>query len=133
VGEVVKLQKAPSGLMGLCPFHKESTPSFHVNTHRQVYRCFGCGKMGDVFSFVERFNGLNFRGAVEWLSGKPNGAIKLEGGESLRRMVMELQEMKEAVWLQKLSLMDEAPESYTEQRRGGVESGGETNGTTRRR
>ena len=61
VSEVVSLQTAGKGqLKGLCPFHNEKTPSFHVNQDRGFYYCFGCGAKGDVFDFLMQTQGIDF-------------------------------------------------------------------------
>ena len=49
----VSLKKAGRSFTGLCPFHTEKTPSFHVNTERQIFHCFGCGAGGDVIAFIQ--------------------------------------------------------------------------------
>ena len=68
VGDKVRLHKAGRGYVGLCPFHDEKTPSFNVSQERQNYHCFGCGKGGDVFTFVMETEGLDFRQAIEILA-----------------------------------------------------------------
>ena len=68
VGEYVDLNRRGSKLMGLCPFHAEKTRSFHVNREGQFYHCFGCGKGGDVFSFLMDITGMSFIEAVEHLA-----------------------------------------------------------------
>lgn len=60
IGEVVKLTKAGRHYLGLCPFHKEKTPSFNVLEDKQFYHCFGCGKSGDVFKFLEEYRQITF-------------------------------------------------------------------------
>ena len=77
VGRVVSLKKAGSNYKGVCPFHNEKTPSFVVSETKQIYTCFGCGALGDVLSFVEKYYGLDFKGSVERLA-KEYG-ISLEG------------------------------------------------------
>ena len=72
IGREVALKKSGSNYMGLCPFHSEKTPSFSVNEGRQFYHCFGCGKSGDVISFVSEYYKLPFMEAVEKLA-KENG------------------------------------------------------------
>ncbi|MGF0112480.1 DNA primase [Streptococcus sp. SGI.013] len=65
IGEVVALSKAGRQFLGLCPFHKEKTPSFNVLEDRQFFHCFGCGKSGDVFKFLEEYRGLSFLESVQ--------------------------------------------------------------------
>ena len=60
IGESVALTKAGRNYLGLCPFHGEKTPSFNVVEDKQFYHCFGCGKSGDVFKFIEEFRGVSF-------------------------------------------------------------------------
>ncbi len=60
VGRYVKLKSAGHNLKGLCPFHKEKTPSFVVSPDKGMYHCFGCGKGGDIFSFIMEVEGLTF-------------------------------------------------------------------------
>ena len=68
IGRVVPLKKAGRNYKGLCPFHKEKTPSFIVSADKQIFTCFGCGASGDVIAFVEKYYNLDFRGAVEMLA-----------------------------------------------------------------
>lgn len=65
IGEVVQLTKAGRNFLGLCPFHSEKTPSFNVVEDKQFYHCFGCGKSGDVFKFIEDYRGVSFMEAVQ--------------------------------------------------------------------
>lgn len=68
VGRQVELRKAGHDLAGLCPFHKEKSPSFTVSPVKQFYHCFGCGASGDAIKFVQQTQGLGFRDAVEELA-----------------------------------------------------------------
>ena len=70
VGETVALKKAGTVLKGLCPFHSEKTPSFIVTPERETWHCFGCGEHGDIFTFVMRRDGLDFREALSRLAEK---------------------------------------------------------------
>lgn len=73
IGESIQLKVAgSSGLKGLCPFHGEKTPSFHVSRDRQIWHCFGCGEGGDCFAFVMKMEGLTFPEALMHL-GKKTG------------------------------------------------------------
>ncbi len=68
VERYVKLKPVGRNLKGLCPFHKEKTPSFIVTPDRGTFHCFGCGKGGDVFSFMQEIEGIDFREALEMLA-----------------------------------------------------------------
>ena len=87
IGDYLELHKAGKGYKALCPFHVEKTPSFYVMPDRQFYHCFGCGKGGDVISFVMDMEGLQFSEAVELLAKragiKIKGAPAKSGHESL--------------------------------------------------
>ena len=66
----VQLRKSGANFLGLCPFHSEKTPSFHVHSSRQFFYCFGCHAKGDVLKFVELMEGLSFFDALRWLAEK---------------------------------------------------------------
>jgi DNA primase len=68
VGETVALKRAGTVYKGLCPFHAEKTPSFIVTPERETWHCFGCGEHGDIFTFLMRRDGLEFREALERLA-----------------------------------------------------------------
>jgi DNA primase len=69
VGLRTSLRKSSgTRFMGRCPFHEERSPSFSVNADLNLYHCFGCGKGGDVVTFVRETEGLDFVGAIEWLA-----------------------------------------------------------------
>lgn len=70
VGSYVKLEKAGSNYKAKCPFHNEKTPSFFVSPDRGSFYCFGCSSKGDIFSFVEQFEGLDFLGALKVLAAR---------------------------------------------------------------
>jgi len=76
VGSYIKLEKAGSNLKACCPFHNEKTPSFFISPVRGTYKCFGCGEGGDIFSFVEKFEGVDFKGALKILAER--AGVKLE-------------------------------------------------------
>src|SRR5215472_15177583 len=70
IGEHTKLKKAGRAWKGLCPFHKERTPSFHVDRSKGLYHCFGCGAGGDVIHFVRQIDRMDFPEAVESLAAR---------------------------------------------------------------
>lgn len=75
IGEVVNLTKTGRHHLGLCPFHKEKTPSFNVIEDRQFFHCFGCGKSGDVFHFLEEYQGLSFIDSVQQVAERAGIAV----------------------------------------------------------
>ncbi|GAB5521918.1 MAG: DNA primase [Rhodothermales bacterium] len=68
VGDYVRLKRRGSNFIGLCPFHNEKTPSFNVNPSLGIFKCFGCGAGGDVFSFIQRTESLGFVETVRLLA-----------------------------------------------------------------
>lgn len=70
VSVYVPLKRAGTTLKGLCPFHREKTPSFNVDPRRQMFHCFGCGAGGDVFAFVQNIEKTDFLGALQLLARK---------------------------------------------------------------
>ncbi|MDR0944826.1 MAG: DNA primase, partial [Bifidobacteriaceae bacterium] len=80
-GERVTLKPAgPGSLKGLCPFHDERTPSFHVRPALGVWHCFGCGEGGDTIAFVMKADSLPFKEAVEYLAGRYGIDLHYEAG-----------------------------------------------------
>lgn len=77
IGESVALTKAGRNYIGLCPFHGEKTPSFNVIEDKQFYHCFGCGKSGDVFKFIEEIRGIPFAEAVAVLAEKAGFQLEI--------------------------------------------------------
>ncbi|MDP4182346.1 MAG: DNA primase [Bacillota bacterium] len=80
ISEYVKLERKGQYMFGLCPFHKEKTPSFSVTPSRQMFRCFGCDKGGNVFHFIMNMENLDFIEAVRLLADRAR--IQLPEGES---------------------------------------------------
>ena len=81
VGEYVALRRAGAdSLKGLCPFHDEKTPSFHVRPNHGHFHCFGCGEGGDVYSFLQKQEHVSFVEAVEQLADRIGYRINYEGG-----------------------------------------------------
>lgn len=78
IGEVVALTKAGRNYLGLCPFHGEKTPSFNVVEEKQFYHCFGCGKSGDVFKFIEEYRGVSFMDAVQIVADRAGFPLEIK-------------------------------------------------------
>ena len=76
IGERIELKKAGRNFKSTCPFHGEKTPSFMVSPELQIFKCFGCGEAGDVFSFLEKFEGMEFPEALKFLADR--AGIKLQ-------------------------------------------------------
>jgi DNA primase len=70
IGERVKLSKAGKHFKGLCPFHSERSSSFIVSPELQIFKCFGCGESGDVFSFLQKYEGMEFGEALRYLADR---------------------------------------------------------------
>ncbi len=115
VSGYVKLERAGSSLRARCPFHSERTPSFHVSLDRGTYHCFGCGVGGDIFSFVEQIEGVDFKGALKILAeraGVPLVYARSEKKEGVDRL-FELMEVATVFYTSKLS---EEAERYLQER-----------------
>jgi len=76
VAGYINVKKSGKNYKALCPFHSEDTPSFMVSPELQIYKCFGCGEGGDIFSFVEKMEGVEFNSALEILAEK--AGVKIE-------------------------------------------------------
>jgi DNA primase len=111
IGESVKLTKRGKSYVGLCPFHKEKTPSFHVNPERGFYHCFGCHASGDAIKFLKETEGLDFVEAIRRLAERmgievvetASDAERREQTEARRRLT-ELYEIgnQAAVWFERM-------------------------------
>ncbi|MEO1064764.1 MAG: DNA primase [Actinomycetota bacterium] len=95
IGAHVGLRRVGRRQMGLCPFHNEKSPSFSVNAEEGLYYCFGCNASGDIISFVQQIEGLDFRSAVELLAERAGISLRYteEGTADRRRRSSELHEV----------------------------------------
>ncbi|MCH7585153.1 MAG: DNA primase [Acidobacteria bacterium] len=85
VGEVTKVRRSGRSVMAVCPFHQEKTPSMSVDPARGLYHCFGCGKGGDLFQFIQETQGLDFSDAVELLARRSGITLHRDPDVAKRR------------------------------------------------
>ena len=78
IGYYMLIKRAGTNFIGLCPFHKEKTPSFNISPSRQIFHCFGCHKGGDVFTFLREFENLTFLESVQSLAERAGIPIEPE-------------------------------------------------------
>jgi DNA primase len=100
IGAVLPLKRAGANFTALCPFHKEKTPSFNVNPHKQIFHCFGCHKGGDVFTFVREYENLSFVEAVKRLADRAGIPLEFEnqpGQQQARHLKETLLQMHEQI------------------------------------
>jgi len=117
VGGYVKLEKAGANFRARCPFHTEKTPSFFVSPTRNTFHCFGCNKGGDIFTFVEDIEGLDFQGALKLLAERahvelPKFSKKEAGEEEKLRTILEAT----TIFFQRNLASERAPLSYVYER-----------------
>lgn len=101
ISQYTQMKRTGSQLMGRCPFpdHAEKTPSFSVSESKQVYHCFGCGKSGNIFSFLRDYQGMGFPEAVEYLADRagipmpvPQSPVAQDAEEKLRERKRQISE-----------------------------------------
>jgi DNA primase len=85
ISEVTKVKRSGRSFMAVCPFHEEKTPSMSVDQARGLYNCFGCGKSGDIFTFVGETQGLDFRDALELLARRAGITLVRDPADAQRR------------------------------------------------
>src|SRR5688572_22699597 len=94
IGAALPLKRAGANFVTLCPFHREKSPSFNVNPHKQIFHCFGCHKGGDVFRFIQEYENLSFVEAVRRLADR--AGIPLEFDKSADGQ--QTRYLKETLW-----------------------------------
>jgi DNA primase len=100
IGSYLPLKRAGANFVALCPFHKEKSPSFNVNPHRQIFHCFGCHKGGDVFTFVMEYDSVDFPEALRRLADRAKIPLEHEkgsGGEQTRHLKERLLQMHDQI------------------------------------
>ena len=85
MSEITKVRKSGRSFMAICPFHQEKTPSMSVDRARGLYHCFGCGEGGNVFTFVQKTQGVDFPEAVDILARKAGVTVVRDPGAAKRR------------------------------------------------
>ena len=99
ISQYVILKRSGRNFMGLCPFHKEKSPSFSVSPDKQIFHCFGCGAGGDVISFICKIENINYRESIEWLAEKSGITLPTVNSEvdskreRLKEKVYEINEL----------------------------------------
>ena len=117
VGSYLKLERAGNNLKARCPFHNEKTPSFFVSPERGSYYCFGCGAKGDIFTFVQEFEGIDFLGALKILAEKAGVTLENfspKSNDTKERLYKLLENA--TFFLQKTLDSEEIPLSYLKKR-----------------
>jgi DNA primase len=98
IGAYLPLKRAGANFTALCPFHKEKSPSFNVNPHKQIFHCFGCHKGGDVFTFVKEYENIGFMDAVRRLAERAKIPLEFEstpGAQESRHLKDQLLDIHE--------------------------------------
>lgn len=122
---LTKLRPAAGGFMGICPFHKEKTASFHVSDTKGTFKCFGCGEWGDIYDWLMKTKGLTFQEAVEELSRdvvtgaagfqyQTHESIKADTSEDEKRRIAHAH----AIWLKREPIAGTLAERYLAETRG---------------
>lgn len=96
ISSYLPLKKSGRNFAALCPFHAEKTPSLMISGERQVFKCFGCGESGDVFTFVQKVEGWDFREALEELAKKAGVTLKSfapSGASKLKEKIIEINKL----------------------------------------
>jgi DNA primase len=115
VGETVALKRAGSAYKGLCPFHAEKTPSFVVSPERESWHCFGCGEGGDIFTFLMKRDGLDFREALTRLAEKAGVELSERTAREDRRKARLREALEAAVaWYREVLLQTKQGEKARE-------------------
>ena len=99
ISQYVVLKRSGRNFLGLCPFHKEKTPSFSVSADKQIFHCFGCGIGGDVISFICKIDNVNYKEAIEILAEKAGIPLPISDNtndtkkEMLKQKIYEINEL----------------------------------------
>jgi DNA primase len=117
VSGYAKLERAGTSLRARCPFHAERTPSFHVSLERGTYHCFGCGVGGDIFSFIQAIEGVDFKGALKLLAERAGVPLVYDRGQGVPKDATDrLYEILEAATIHYQGNLDDAARVYLAKR-----------------
>lgn len=124
ISQYVILKRSGRNFSGLCPFHKEKTPSFSVSPDRQIFHCFGCGIGGDVISFICKIENVNYKEAIEILAEKAGIILPVADNDRenkrdlLRQKVYEINEIVANFYHENLYLpMAKTAQEYVKKRK----------------
>lgn len=124
ISQYVILKRSGRNFSGLCPFHKEKTPSFSVSPDRQIFHCFGCGIGGDVITFICKIENVNYKEAIEILAEKAGIILPVADNDRenkrdlLRQKVYEINEIVANFYHENLYLpMAKTAQEYVKKRK----------------
>ena len=90
ISQYVTLKRSGRNFFGLCPFHKEKTPSFSVSPDKQIFHCFGCGAGGNAIHFISKIENIDFKESLEILAERAGIILPtLEGGEDSKKQLLK--------------------------------------------
>jgi DNA primase len=125
IGEVVSLRRSGSSYTGLCPFHSERSPSFHVRDEQGYFHCFGCGQSGNVFKFLMETKGISFPEAVQELAQRYGIILKENEGPQRKpksnddqSMIYRINDFSHRFFIDALSKAPQLVKSYLLEERG---------------
>ncbi len=118
VSSYISLIQAGKNYKAKCPFHNEKTPSFFLSPERGTYYCFGCGAKGDIFSFVEHFEGTDFLGALKLLAEKAGVTLEKNFSKDAKDDKSELYRIMEeaTIFFEKTLIQEKGPKEYLKNR-----------------
>jgi len=96
ISSYVSLKKSGKNYKGICPFHSEKTPSFMVTPELQIYKCFGCGESGDIFTFIQKIEGVEFIDALNQLADRAGveiKSIKIDPNKNKKSKILEINDL----------------------------------------
>ena len=88
ISQYVILKRSGRNFLGLCPFHKEKTPSFSVSPDKQIFHCFGCGVGGDAINFICKIENVNYREAIQMLAEKAGITLPADNTQDSKKEML---------------------------------------------